>query len=75
VKSHRMDGVSLIFALLFIGAVASWVVSTVAHVRFPEPGWIIAGGLIFFGVVGLIGTWRSGRSRGDNRAHHPTDMP
>ena len=67
-RAHRTDGVSLTFALIFFGVVAAWLVSTVAGVELPQAGWLIATALIFFGVVGLVGTWRIGRGRGES---HP----
>ncbi|MFC4065532.1 hypothetical protein [Actinoplanes subglobosus] len=60
-KPHRMDGVSLSFGLIFLLIPLWWAVSQVITLELPAVGWIVAGGLIFFGVVGLLGAIRSGR--------------
>ena len=60
-KPHRMDAVSLSFGLLFLAVAFWWAISQVITLHLPAVGWIVAGGLIFFGVVGLLGALRSGR--------------
>ncbi len=60
-KSHRTDGVSLTFAILFLGIVAVWLLSQVVDMTLPGAGWLVAGALIVFGVLGLLGTLRAGR--------------
>jgi hypothetical protein len=60
-KPHRMDGVSLSFGLIFLLIPLWWAVSQVITLELPAVGWIVAGGLIFFGMVGLLGAIRSGR--------------
>ena len=60
-RPHRMDGISLTFGLIFLAVALWWAVSRVVTVHLPAVGWIVAGGLIFFGVVGLLGALRSGR--------------
>ena len=60
-KPHRMDGVSLSFGVLFLLVVAWWAVSRVVTVHLPAVGWLVAGGLILFGVLGLLGALRSAR--------------
>jgi hypothetical protein len=60
-KAHRMDGVSLTFGLIFLMIPLWWAASQVIDLELPAVGWIVAGGLIFFGVVGLLGAIRSGR--------------
>jgi hypothetical protein len=60
-RPHRTDGVSLSFGLLFLLVALWWAVAQVADVRLPEPGWLIAGALILFGAIGLLGAIRSGR--------------
>lgn len=61
-KPHRMDGVSLSFGVLFLLVVAWWAVSRVVTVHLPAVGWLVAGGLIVFGVIGLLGALRSART-------------
>ena len=60
-RPHRTDGVSLSFGLIFLMVALWWAVSQVTDVRLPEPGWLIAGALILFGAIGLLGAIRSGR--------------
>jgi hypothetical protein len=59
-RPHRTDGVSLSFGLIFLLVALWWAVSQVADVRLPEPGWLVAGALILFGAIGLLGAIRSG---------------
>ena len=60
-KPHRTDGISLSFGLIFMLIAAWWAVTEVLTVRLPAGGWLVAGVLILFGVLGLIGAIRSGR--------------
>ena len=60
-RPHRMDGVSLSFGLIFLLVALWWAVSQVVTLHLPAIGWIVAAGLILFGVVGLLGAIRSGR--------------
>ncbi len=60
-RPHRTDGVSLTFGLIFFGIALWWAVSQVMTVRLPAAGWLVAGALIVFGVIGLNGVVRSGR--------------
>lgn len=65
-KPHRTDGVSLTFAILFLGVVALWLTGEKIDLGLPTAGWLVAGALIFFGALGLLGTIRSAR-----RPHGP----
>jgi hypothetical protein len=60
-KPHRTDGVSFSFGLIFLLVALWWAVSRVVDVQLPAVGWLIAGALILFGVLGLLGAIRSGR--------------
>ena len=60
-RPHRTDGVSLSFGLIFLAVALWWAVSQVMTVHLPAVGWIVAGGLIMFGVIGLFGAIRGGR--------------
>ena len=60
-KPHRTDGVSLSFGLIFLLVAVWWAVSRVVNLHLPAVGWIVAGGLIMFGIIGLLGAIRSGR--------------
>jgi hypothetical protein len=59
-RPHRTDGVSLSFGVIFLLIAFWWAISQVVTVRLPAVGWLIAGGLIMFGVIGLLGAFRSG---------------
>lgn len=60
-RPHRTDGVSLSFGLIFLAVALWWAISQVITVHLPAVGWIVAGGLIMFGVIGLFGAIRGGR--------------
>lgn len=64
-KTHRTDGVSLTFSILFFGVVSLWLLTQVLNVALPNAGWLVAGALILFGVLGLVGTLRAGRATPD----------
>ena len=60
-KRHRTDGVSLGFGTVFLLVAIWWAVSQVIDVDLPMLGWAVAGVLILFGVVGLLGAIRPKR--------------
>ncbi len=60
-RPHRTDGVSLSFGLIFLAVVALWAVTRVVSIGLPAVGWLVAGGLLLFGTIGLLGALRSGR--------------
>jgi hypothetical protein len=60
-RPHRTDGVSLSFGAIFLLVALWWAVSRVVNLQLPAMGWLVAGALILFGVVGLLGAIRSGR--------------
>ncbi len=62
-KPHRSDPVSLTFGLVFLAIVGLWLARRVLDVVVPRPELVVAGILILFGVAGLLGTLRTGRSR------------
>lgn len=62
-KPHRTDGVSLSFGVLFLLVAVWWAVSRVVNIHLPAVGWMVAAGLILFGVVGLLGALRSAGRR------------
>ena len=57
-KRHPTDRLSLAFGLLFLATVAGWLVFRSVDVNVGMAGWLLAGGLILFGVLGLIGSLR-----------------
>lgn len=70
-KPHRIDGVSLTFAVLFFGVVTLWLFTQVLGVGVPKAGWFVAGALIVFGVLGLIGTLNTGKKQIDASGSDP----
>ncbi|WFE23438.1 hypothetical protein O7621_09205 [Solwaraspora sp. WMMD937] len=60
-KRHRTDGVSLTFGLIFLLIAGWWLIAQSVNLPLPRVGWIVAGGLILIGVLGLVGALRSGR--------------
>lgn len=68
-KAHRTDGVSLTFAVLFLGIAGWWLIAQIFDLNLPAIGWLVAGGLILLGLVGLVGALRAGR------ATPPTNQP
>jgi hypothetical protein len=61
-KSHRLDGVSLTFGLIFLGIVVVWLFNQAVSVNL-NAGWIVAVGLILFGGLGLLGALRSDKEK------------
>ena len=47
--------------MIFLLVAMWWAVAQVVNLRLPALGWLVAGALILFGVVGLLGAIRSGR--------------
>jgi hypothetical protein len=62
-KLHRTDGLSFTFGLIFLGVVAWWLFGAQFDVELPSGGWFVAGALILFGIVGLIGALRPDRAK------------
>lgn len=60
-KPHRTDGLSLTFGLIFLGIVIVWLFNQAVEVNL-NAGWIVAVGLIVFGLLGLLGALRSDKS-------------
>jgi hypothetical protein len=61
VKPHRTDGLSLTFGLIFLGIVIVWLFNQTSTVNL-NAGWIVAVGLIIFGLLGLLGALRSDKN-------------
>ncbi len=64
-KRHRTDGVSLVFALIFLAIAAWWLIARLVDLALPAVGWFLAGALILVGILGLLGALRSGRHAGE----------
>jgi hypothetical protein len=71
-KPHRTDGVSLTFALIFLAVAAWWLVAQTVDLALPAVGWFVAGGLILFGLLGLLGALRSARTAARPTSVSPT---
>ena len=81
-RPHRTDGISLSFGLIFLFIALWWAIAQVVTVRLPAVGWLVAGGLIMFGAIGLLGAIRSGRRtevpapvRAEAQVETPGDLP
>ena len=60
-KPHRTDNVSLSFGVVFLLIAGWWAASQVVDLAPVRTGWLVAGALILFGMIGLLGAIRSGR--------------
>jgi hypothetical protein len=81
-RPHRTDGISLSFGLVFLLVALWWAIAQVADVHLPAAGWLVAGGLILFGAIGLLGAIRSGRRtevpapvQAEAQVETPGDLP
>lgn len=65
-RAHRTDFFSLISGVLFLAVVAWWATdrffSLSLDVYVPHAGWVAAGALILFGLVGVVASLRSERA-------------
>jgi hypothetical protein len=69
---HRTDRWSLWFGVLFLIFVMWWLLGSQIGVNGTTAGLILAGGLILFGVLGLIGSLRP-RRQPDSVSAPPSD--
>jgi hypothetical protein len=53
-KKHDVDAVSFAFGAVFLSLVAVWLGARLIDVELPSAGWLIAGALIFLGIVGVV---------------------
>lgn len=60
-KRHGTDGVSLTFALIFLGLSAWWLLDRYVSIDVPNLGWVLAVGLIVVGLLGVAMSLRNGR--------------
>jgi len=74
-KPHRTDGVSLSFGLIFLLVALWWALSRMMTIHLPAVGWLVAGGLIMFGVIGLLGALRSSRTPAPVQATTTVEEP
>jgi hypothetical protein len=62
-KTHRTDGLSLAFGLVFLVAVGWWFFGRTVDIALPQLGWLAAAALIVFGALGLFRALRSDAGR------------
>jgi hypothetical protein len=61
---HRTDVLSLVFGLLFLGCAGAWAAEHFLDLpwridwRLPHLGWIVAGGLVLAGLLGILASLR-----------------
>jgi hypothetical protein len=67
-KSHRTDGVSLTFGVVFLIMAGWYLAARLVDLDLPMMGWAVAGGLIVLGLIGLAGALRSSRAAGSEAA-------
>lgn len=74
---HRTDIVSLIFGLLFLGVAGWWAASYyldwMVSWQVADAGWLLAGGLILLGLIGIVASLRRRRSNGEPSPAASTD--
>ncbi|HWG98396.1 MAG TPA: hypothetical protein VNV66_03510 [Pilimelia sp.] len=58
-KRHRTDAVSLVFGVIFVAGAVWWLLAQLTDLAPAVLGWLAAGGLILFGLLGLFGALRS----------------
>ena len=59
--THRTRCLISVFGVLFLVFVLWWLLGTQFSVSAPMAGWFVAGGLILFGLLGLVGSLRPRR--------------
>jgi hypothetical protein len=72
VRTHRIDGVNLFFAVVFIGLGALALVDLEADLDDVQP-WLWSGGLVVVGLAGLAAT--GARMAADRRAERDREQP
>jgi hypothetical protein len=53
-KHHDLDVTSFAFGAVFLSLVVVWLGTRLIDIEFPSAGWLVAGALIVFGVLGLV---------------------
>ena len=62
-KPHRIDPVSLIFGLLFLGLAGWWLLSQVLNFSPASAGWAAAISLVLLGTIGIVTSLVGNRTR------------
>ena len=60
-KAHRLDVVSLVFGLIFLVIMGTWLSGTYLDVGLPNLGWLLALALIGLGLLGVLTNLRPHR--------------
>jgi hypothetical protein len=53
-KQHGLDAVSLVFGAVFLSLVVAWLGTRLIDIRLPSAGWLVAAGLVVFGILGVV---------------------
>ena len=53
-KRHDIDAVSFAFGAVFLSLVVIWLGTRLVDIEFPSAGWLVAGALVFLGIVGVV---------------------
>ncbi len=67
-QPRRADILSLIFGLLFLAVAGAWTASYYLDLdwridwRLPHLGWLVAGGLVLAGLLGILASLRRDRT-------------
>ena len=71
-ESHKIDPVSLIFGLLFVGLGAWWWIAEIADLPAGVAAWVGAVALLALGVIGVVTSVVGSRTR---PAESPDNSP
>jgi hypothetical protein len=61
-NKHATDVVSLVAGVVFLAVAGVWLLLRTVSDSLPSAGWLLAGGLVMTGVLGITATLRSGRA-------------
>lgn len=83
-QPRRTDILSLVFGLLFLAVAGAWTASYYLDLdwridwRLPHLGWLLAGGLVLAGLLGILASLRRDRAEppvAPQPATQPTTRP
>jgi uncharacterized membrane protein YagU involved in acid resistance len=57
-NSHETDVFSLVFGVAFLVVAAAWVVAKVVDISWFSVGWLLAGGMVLIGLLGIFSALR-----------------
>lgn len=73
-KPHRIDPISLIFGLLFLGLVGWWALTQTVSLSAAFAGWVVAIALVSLGVVGILASLSGHRSKAMESANDSPEV-